>query len=232
MSEPHIKQVVLTGGAAVEFTGGSVKKERKSTRSKKAQNGGSTTAAASSSVPPLVPSMVTTLQQGAMLSAPTPVGPPPRITGADLSQVAHRLLPPSTNQLRPIQPPHQQQQQQQQQQAGGADTKIIKVELKKKQQTKKVQLQPKKVDAPVKGTLHGAKKAQTKKVRKITLGIKALHKRMDRAKKMTRKAKEMPLEKLREHLIQKKLIKPTSKAPESVLRQIAADAQIVAGKAL
>ena len=33
-------------------------------------------------------------------------------------------------------------------------------------------------------------------------------------------------------LIQKKLIKSTSKAPESVLRQIAADAQIVAGKAL
>jgi len=219
MSEPHIKQVVLTGGAAVEFTGGSVKKERRSTRSKKAQNGGSTTAAASSSVPPLV----TTIERGAMLSAPTPVGPPPRITGADLSQVASRLLPPSIN------PPLPSRQIQQ---AGGADTKIIKVELKKKQQTKKVQLQPKKVDAPIKGTLHSAKKAQTKKVRKITLGIKALHKRMDRAKKMTRKAKEMPLEKLREHLIQKKLIKPTSKAPESVLRQIAADAQIVAGKAL
>jgi hypothetical protein len=227
MSEPHIKQVVLTGGAAVEFTGGSVKKERRSTRSKKAQNGGSTTAAVASSVHPLVPSMVTTLQQGAMLSAPTPVAPPPRVTGSDLSQVANRLLPPSTNQLKPMQQPQQLQQQ-----AGGADTKIIKVELKKKQQTKKVQLQPKKVDAPVKGTLHSGKKAQTKKVRKITLGIKALHKRMDRAKKMTRKVKEMPLEKLREHLIQKKLIKPTSKAPESVLRQIAADAQIVAGKAL
>lgn len=49
---------------------------------------------------------------------------------------------------------------------------------------------------------------------------------------MTRKVKEMPLSRLREHLIQKKLIKPTSKAPEAVLRQIAADAQIVAGKAL
>jgi uncharacterized protein YjeT (DUF2065 family) len=111
---------------------------------------------------------------------------------------------------------------------GGADTKIIKVELKKKIQTKKVQLQPKKTDVPIKG----AKKLQTKKARKITLGIKSLHKRMDRAKKMTRKVKEMPLEKLREQLIQKKLIKATSKAPESVLRQIAADAQIVAGKAL
>ena len=42
----------------------------------------------------------------------------------------------------------------------------------------------------------------------------------------------MPLDKLREHLIQKKLIKATSKAPESILRQIAADSQIVAGKSL
>jgi len=42
----------------------------------------------------------------------------------------------------------------------------------------------------------------------------------------------MPLDKLKEELVKKKLIKPTSKAPESVLRQIAADAQIVAGKAL
>ena len=66
----------------------------------------------------------------------------------------------------------------------------------------------------------------------MTLGVKALHKRMTRAKKMTRKVKEMSLTQLREHLIQKKLIKPTSKAPEAVLRQMAADAQIVAGKAL
>jgi hypothetical protein len=55
---------------------------------------------------------------------------------------------------------------------------------------------------------------------------------MIKANKLTKKAKDMPIEKLKEQLIQKKLIKSTSKAPESVLRQIAADAQIVAGKAL
>jgi hypothetical protein len=55
---------------------------------------------------------------------------------------------------------------------------------------------------------------------------------MTRAKKMQKTVKEMPLDKLKEELIKKKLIKLTSKAPESVLRQIAADAQIVEGKAL
>jgi hypothetical protein len=49
---------------------------------------------------------------------------------------------------------------------------------------------------------------------------------------MHKKVKEMPLDKLKEELLKKKLIKSTSKAPESVLRQIATDAQIVEGKAL
>ena len=55
---------------------------------------------------------------------------------------------------------------------------------------------------------------------------------MTRAKKLRDKVKDIPIDKLKEELIKKKLIKPTSKAPESVLRQIATDAHIVAGKAL
>lgn len=112
---------------------------------------------------------------------------------------------------------------------GGAKT--IRVELKKRTSTKKVHLQPKGVKknpSPV----PSSSLSPTKKTRKVTLAVKSLHKRMSRAKKMTRKVKEMSLPQLREHLIQKKLIKPTSKAPEVILRQIAADAQIVAGKAL
>jgi hypothetical protein len=108
------------------------------------------------------------------------------------------------------------------------DDKKIKVELKKKQATKKVQLHPKKEEkTPV------PKKTETrKKNRKILLGVSSLHKRMTRAKKMQTTVKEMPLDKLKEELVKKKLIKVTSKAPESVLRQIAVDAQIVEGKAL
>lgn len=111
----------------------------------------------------------------------------------------------------------------------GGTTKQIKVELKKKPATKKVHLQPKKVEAPKTPT---TKKSGTRKIRKITLGVSSLHKRMTRANKVHKKMKEMKIEDLKKELIHKKLIKPTSKAPESVLRQIAADAQIVAGKAL
>jgi len=114
-------------------------------------------------------------------------------------------------------------------QDGGNDKKI-KVELKKKQLTKKVQLHPKK-DEPQKVAV--PKRLETrKKNRKVLLGVSSLHKRMTRAKKMHKKVKEMPLDKLKEELLKKKLIKPTSKAPESVLRQIATDAQIMESKAL
>ena len=113
---------------------------------------------------------------------------------------------------------------------GRSDDKKIKVELKKKQPTKKVQLHPKK-DGPQK--VPATKKSETrKKNRKVLLGISSLHKRMTRAKKMHKKVTEMPLDKLRDELISKKLIKSTSKAPESILRQIATDAQIMETKSL
>jgi hypothetical protein len=62
--------------------------------------------------------------------------------------------------------------------------------------------------------------------------MSSLHRRVTRAKKVHTKMKDMPLDKLKALLITKKLIKPASKAPESVLRQIAADAHIVEKNAL
>lgn len=112
-------------------------------------------------------------------------------------------------------------------QEGGA--KSIKVELKKRPTAKKVHLHPKKADAPKTPLV---KKTLTRKARKISLGISALHMKMKSAKKTHKKMKEMPLDKLKEELIKKKLIKPTSKAPEGVLRQIAVDAQVLEDKAL
>jgi hypothetical protein len=113
-------------------------------------------------------------------------------------------------------------------QQGG--TKQIKVELKKKTATKKVQLQPKKAEVP---KVHASsKKNHTKKIRKVTLGVSSLHKRMTRAKKLHKNIKEMPIDKLKDKLIKGGLIKSSSKAPESVLRQIASDAEVVAKKVL
>lgn len=111
-------------------------------------------------------------------------------------------------------------------QGGQQETKNIRVELKKRESAKKVKLHPKKESKPI------PKKTLTKKSRKITLGVASLHKRMTRAKKVQHTMKAMPIDKLKKLLIQKKLIKPTSKAPESILRQIAADSQIVEGRSL
>ena len=108
---------------------------------------------------------------------------------------------------------------------GGA--KSIRVELKKGATQKKVHLNPKKD-----GHVQVHKKEKTKKNRRITLGLVGLHKRLTRAKKIHRHVKEMPLAELKAQLVKRGLVKETTKAPESVLRQIAADAQIVVGSAL
>jgi hypothetical protein len=55
---------------------------------------------------------------------------------------------------------------------------------------------------------------------------------MTRAKKVHHTVKRMPIDQLRKQLIQSKLIKESSKAPEAILRQIAVDAQIVGKKML
>jgi len=106
-----------------------------------------------------------------------------------------------------------------------------KVELRKTQPSKKVQLHSKKpIVASVPAKL--AHKHGQKKTRKIVLGLVSLQKRQTRAKKISEKMKEMPIDRLRKQLIEQGLIKPNSKAPESILRQIAADSQIVGGNGL
>jgi len=109
-------------------------------------------------------------------------------------------------------------------QAGGKK----KVELRKLVPGKKVHLHSKKSIVSSGKPLHSGKK----KTRKIVLGLVSLQKRQTRAKKISERMKEMPLDKLKKQLVEQGLIKKDSKAPESVLRQIAADAQIVGGNGL
>lgn len=112
---------------------------------------------------------------------------------------------------------------------GGSSThRAVHVNLKKHGVSRKVHLKPKRTAAEV-----AEKKLKTRhKTRRITLGLVGLAKRQTRAKRIGQKVKEMPLDALRSQLVAKGLIKANSKAPESILRQIAADAQILAGKGL
>jgi len=203
-----IKRVMITGGAITE--GGKIKRTRKSTTKKNKQEGGDPVGS------PLMPPDTKTFSIG-MPATPCPIPSVstalPSVALAPVSAQAPVSAPAPT----PVSAPS----------VGGA--KSIKVELKKRPTAKKVQLHPKKVDAPKTPLV---KKTQTKKARKISLGISALHMKMKSAKKTHKRMKEMPLDKLKEELIKKKLIKSTSKAPEGVLRQIAADAQVLEDKAL
>lgn len=107
---------------------------------------------------------------------------------------------------------------------GQQQSETRKVELKKSETPRRVHLNPKKEG----GSLEITKKEKTRKNRRITLGLVGLHKRLTRAKKIQTKVKEMPIGELKAELIKRGLVKSTTKAPESVLRQIAADAHIVA----
>ena len=204
------KAVKITGGAVADFQGG----KRVRTRKQKSKGGADE---------PMEPedhtfknASITKIVGGATMMAP--VGGATMMAPVTPPVAAPSMLnsPPSNSIQTPLLQPQQQQQQQQLQQGG---VKQIKVELKKKHQSKKVKLHPKREISKVNG--------QIKKTRKFVLGVSSFHKRMKRAKKMQHTVKAMPIDKLREQLINAKLIKKTSKAPESILRQIAEDSQLV-----
>jgi hypothetical protein len=212
----EFKSVNITGNAAMDITGG--KRTRRT--AKKKQEGGeavrgvspvmnavkgveSTTSVASTAASP---------NSNTWLKYPTGAPVPPKIN-----------FSPEPSHI-PSTPDKSAAPTGQYAQAGG---KHVKVELKKKTTAKKVHLNPKKTDAP-----KHAKKHQTRKVRKVTLGVSSLHKRITRAKKLHKKVKDMPIETLKDKLIKGGLIKPNSKAPDHILRQMAADAEVVKNKAL
>jgi len=211
-----VKTCNLTGEAAKAITGGNTRK-RRATKSK--QDGGNILRGVSENGmgvkgmenPGIVRAGLPEPSSWLSYSSTTKLSPPM------VQPVMNRAPTPAALSAAPTT----------QYKAQGGDTKNIKVELKKSTSAKKVKLHPKKAESKP-----AAKKGQTKKSRKITLGVAQLHKRMTRAKKVQHKVKTMPIETLKKLLIEKKLIKSTSKAPESILRQIAADSQIMDGKSL
>ena len=214
MSNEEVRSITLSGTAASEYMGDSGMKKKSGGARRKTRKVSMEGGEEEEPVPMPTPS--------AVIMKPA-IHPTPQVISVN---VATPLPPPLPIPSAPSSVPTSVVESTE----GGASTRQIKVELKKRASAKRVQLQPKKPSLP---SAELAKKAApTRRVRRFTLGISSLQKRMTRAKKMQKKVADMPLDKLKELLVQKKLIKPTSKAPESVLRQIAADAQIVAGKAL
>jgi hypothetical protein len=120
-------------------------------------------------------------------------------------------------------------------QSGGEIAKNVRVELRKRHTPKKVLLKPKQATTHQPHTSGHSRShllQKTRKSRKITLGLSSLRRRITHAKKIRDKVKSMPIDKLKQQLISKGLIKQGNKTPEALIRQIAADAQIVSGNGL
>jgi hypothetical protein len=127
----------------------------------------------------------------------------------------------------------------QEQHGGRKDVKVILDKTNHK--TRKLILAPKKViklpPGPlVKGTGEAVKKyshAKTQKVaRRIRVSVSGLNKRVNRAKTIKKESQVMPIEKLKKELETAGLIKAGSKAPETILRQMYTDFQVLKQRAL
>ena len=97
---------------------------------------------------------------------------------------------------------------------GGAKTKVV-LEPPKKTAAKLI-----------------ASKSKTRKAKKIRVSLTGLGKRITRHKKIQKEARSYSIEDIKKTLVAAKLIKPESKAPESILRQIYADYQTLKNKTL
>lgn len=113
---------------------------------------------------------------------------------------------------------------------GGAQAKV-KVILEKSKKKTKVLLAPARVKK-----LPGAPATKPEKTRKmakkVRMSLTGFGKRVGRAQTIRHEAKKETFEQVKKHLVDAKLIKPESKAPETVLRQMYADYMMLKNRAL
>jgi hypothetical protein len=110
-------------------------------------------------------------------------------------------------------------------------TKAVKVILEKKKKGTKVVLAPTKVKKLNAAPAVAA--AKTRKVaKKIRISLGVFNKRVTRAASIKKESKAQSLDAVKKTLIEAKLIKAESKAPEGVLRQMYADYMTLKNRAL
>jgi hypothetical protein len=112
------------------------------------------------------------------------------------------------------------------QQSGGKPKVVLRAS---KKPTHKVVLSVSKIVAPVVHT----QKAKTRKVsKKITFSLKNLRKKLTTAKTIKKHSEEKSLDEIKKLLVETKLIKPDSKAPETMLRHMYSDFMMLKHRAL
>ncbi len=113
-------------------------------------------------------------------------------------------------------------------QEGGA--KAVKVILEKKKKQTRVVLAPTKVKKLQ--PLASAPAKTRKAAKKVRMSLSGFGKRVNRAMTIRNDAKKQTIEDIKKTLVEAKLVKADSKAPESVLRQIYADYMMLKNRAL
>ncbi len=109
--------------------------------------------------------------------------------------------------------------------AGGAAATPVKVVLTQSRKKKVLLAAPKKAAPAHEGSKH-------KTAKKIHVSLKGLGSGLRRAKTIRKKASKHTLEEIKKALVEAKLIKTESKAPEGILRQMYADYMVLKKKAL
>jgi hypothetical protein len=188
--ESSIKQVTLTGVAAIPTMGGGATRRR--VRRQRGGDGGLPLPAPA----PAAPEAAATVRIIPTAPAPAPAVPVP--------------APELVGGFKPF---------------ASAAQKIV---LRPKKAAVKVLLTRKRpVTTP--GT---AAKPAHRPARKVTLGLIAHKRRITRARTLRKESRTLPVAQVRATLVEKGIIKPTSKAPDAVLRQMYEDAMALSQPSL
>ena len=101
-----------------------------------------------------------------------------------------------------------------------------------KKKDKSLILSPPKKSGPVVIKKLPVKSKTLKVARRIRVSVDGLNKKVNRAKTIKKESEKMPIDSLKKELVASGLVKSESKAPESILRQIYSDFQVLKQKAL
>lgn len=217
--DPTVKNLVVTGNAAEAFVNkGTRRRGRRSsaraTTRKEGQEGGTS--------PGTIVQIQANRAPGANVSDPNALSQAKPSNAANLAKSVTNSTPAVINAAA-------------KEQVGGATKTPVKVILAAGKKKTKVVLAPAKVKK-LPGTPGAAPAPSTNKTRKVAkkirMSLNGFGKRVTRANTIRHDAKKQSIDEVKKTLVEAKLVKADSKAPESVLRQMYADYMTIKNRAL
>jgi hypothetical protein len=220
MSDPTIKQLTVTGNAAESFLNkGSRKRRRSSANKTQRQDGGEivTSKQQGGTSPGTIVQIQANKAPDAPALGPDTVSQAKASNSSALAKTSTNSAPAPAGPTQPVNPSLT---------GGKQPVKVILAAGKKK--GTKVILSPAKVKK-----LPGAPVNKTRKVaKKIRMSLHGLGKRVTRANNIRKDASKQPIADVKKTLVEAKLIKADSKAPEDILRKMYSDYMMLKNRAL